>query len=474
MREPRQLRAVPPPVAGRVPPNDLDAEAAVLSAILLDAAAIDAVADMLKPEHFYSSANGRIYEAAVALSAAGSPIDITLVAAYLRDRERLPQCGGAAYLIQIADATPSVSHIEAHARVVIAKYRQRSLIASCQRIAAEGYGDVGELQAWIDGAESEVHAIARTSETVSMQPVSEVLTAAFTQITAAAERGDRIVGASTGFDRLDAMTGGFESGKLWIIAGRPGMGKTSLATCAAMNVAWPKEGQRPTLGVGIFSLEMTKIEMATRMACAEARVDLSKIRQGFLQPDDWRRLTEAASGISALPIHIDATEGLSPMALRSKVRRLRSEYARIGVSLALVVVDHVGLMRAELGPNASREQEVGECSRSLKELAKECDTTVLELVQLNRGLEARNVKNKRPAISDMRDSGRLEEDADTVLLVYRDEYYNPESTNAKGIAEVIIGKQRSGPTGKVLMRFSPSCTRFDNLAPNDYPEVTDE
>lgn len=469
------MRAVPPPVAGRVPPHDLDAECSCLSAIVLDGAALDVVADILRVEHFYSGANARIYEACLALAALGQPIDIVTVGAWLRDRETLGRTGGPAYLAQIANATPSVSHVEAYAKIIIAKWRQRSLIATSQRVAAEGYGDVGELQTWIDSAESEIHEIARASETTTMQPVGELVRGAFEAIKAAADRGDRLTGLSTGYERLDAKTGGLETGKLWVIAGRPAMGKTALATCMVLNAVWPKDDKTPaTVGAGIFSLEMTKLEMAKRMVCSEARVDLNKVRQGFLQPQDWQRLAGAAAAISNLPIYIDDTPGLSPMALRSKVRRLRSDFARRNIRLGVVVLDHVGLMRPELGPLFNREQEVGECSRTLKEIAKECELTVVELVQLNRGVEGRNVKDKRPSISDMRDSGRLEEDADTILLVYRDEYYNPDSTNAKGVAEIIVGKQRGGPTGKVLLRFNGSCTRFDNLAPGDYPEMVDD
>ncbi len=483
----------PPIVAGRVPPHDLDAEASVLSAVLLERDALDRVLEILKPEHFYSDANGRIFDAAQQLALTGTPVDITMVAAYLRDRERLAQVGGVAYLIQLADATPSVANVAAHARVVKEKWRVRQLIATCQRVAAEGYGDVGVVQEFIDGAEQSVYEIARTPESTSAQPLAQVLKAAFEQITAAAERGDRITGISTGYEKLDGKTAGLHDGDLTIVAARPGMGKTSFVLNLAVNVASPRtvsspgpgeeghgiERQEPGFGCAVFSLEMPREQLATRMVCSEGRVDLGKLRQGFLQPDDWRRLTEAASYLSSLPIWIDDTPALGILELRAKVRRIQAEYNRAATPtsaarrVGLVVVDYLQLMKGRDGVN-SREQEISEISRGLKGLAKELRVPVIALSQLNRAVETRNVKDKRPQLADLRESGAIEQDADTIVFIYRDEYYNAETTNAKGIAELIIAKQRNGPTGKVLVRFAASCTRFDNLAPGDYPDMVED
>ena len=483
----------PPIVAGRVPPHDLDAEAAVLSAVLLDRDALDRVLEFLRPEHFYSDANGRIFEAATALAQVGTPIDIVSVASWLRDRERLAQVGGASYLAQISDATPAVAHVAFHARVVREKWRVRQLIATCQRVAAEGYGDVGVAQEFIDGAEQAVYEIARTPESTSAQPLAQVLKAAFEQITAAAERGDRITGISTGFEKLDAKTAGLHDGDLMIVAARPGMGKTSFVLNLAVNVASPRtvsspgpgeegygiERQDPGYGCVVFSLEMPREQLATRMVCSEGRVDLGKLRQGYLQAEDWRRLTEAASYLSSLPIWIDDTPALGVLELRAKVRRIQAEYNRTATAttparrVGLVVVDYLQLMKGRDGV-ASREQEISEMSRGMKHLAKELRVPVIALSQLNRAVETRNTKDKRPQLSDLRESGAIEQDADTIIFIYRDEYYNAETTNAKGIAELIISKQRNGPTGKVLTRFTGSCTRFDNLAPGDYPEMVDE
>ncbi|MCC6557493.1 MAG: replicative DNA helicase [Polyangiaceae bacterium] len=491
-RGPRVQRLEPAAVAGRVPPHDLDAEAAVLSAILLSRDALDRVLEILKPEHFYSDANGRIYEASQELAVAGTPIDIISVASWLRDRERLAQIGGAAYLAQLADATPAVSHVTAHARVVYEKWRVRQLIATCQRVAAEGYGDIGVVQEFIDGAEQAIYELARTPQGTTTQPLAQVLKAAFEQITAAAERGDRITGISTGYERLDGKTAGLHDGDLMIVAARPGMGKTSFVLNLAVNVASPRavtspgpgeaghgvERHEPGFGVAVFSLEMPREQLATRMVCSEGRVDLGKLRQGFLQPDDWRRLTEAASYLSSLPIWIDDTPALGILELRAKVRRIQAEYDRAGGGgtgrrVGLVVVDYLQLMKGRDGVS-SREQEISEISRGMKQLAKELKVPVIALSQLNRAVETRTTKDKRPQLSDLRESGAIEQDADTIIFIYRDEYYNPETTNAKGIAELIIAKQRNGPTGKVLVRFASSCTRFDNLAVGDYPENADD
>ncbi|MCK6593124.1 MAG: replicative DNA helicase [Polyangiaceae bacterium] len=490
-RFPKRLE--PAIVAGRVPPHDLDAEAAVLSAIMLSRDALDRVLEILKPDHFYSEANGRIYMAAQELASQGTPIDITTVASWLRDREWLAQIGGPSYLAQIADATPAVGHVAAHANVVYEKWRVRQLIATCQRVAAEGYGDIGPTQDFIDGAEQAIYELARTAQTNSAQPLSQVLKAAFEQITAAAERGDRITGISTGYEKLDAKTAGLHDGDLTIVAARPGMGKTSFVLNLGVNVASPRsvaqpgpgesghgiERYEPGFGVCVFSLEMPREQLATRMVCSEGRVDLGKLRQGFLQPDDWRRLTEAASYLSSLPIWIDDTPALGILELRAKVRRIQAEYNRPATAtsperrVGLVVVDYLQLMKGRDGVN-SREQEISEISRGMKQLAKELRVPVIALSQLNRAVETRTTKDKRPQLSDLRESGAIEQDADTIVFIYRDEYYNPETTNAKGIAELIIAKQRNGPTGKVLVRFAASCTRFDNLAAGDYPEMLED
>lgn len=479
----------PPPVAGRVPPHDLDAEAAVLSAILLDRDALDRVLEILKPEHFYSQPNARIYQACQELAVATAPIDIVNVSTWLRDREWLVKCGGTAYLAELADATPAIGHVEAHAKTVHEKWRLRQIIATAQRVAAEGYGDVGEVQRFIDGVEQAVYDLARSSggRDESDVVLAEGLKQYFAKITEAAERGARIVGTPTGFDRFDDKTAGLHEGDLIIVAGRPGMGKSAYVMNLATNVASPREvtvpGQskptmEPGLGVCVFSLEMPREQLIGRMACSEARVDLGRVRTSTLQPEDWRRLIESSAYLSTLPIWIDDTPAITLLQLRAKVRRRMAQFNREATPtqpaqrIGLVVIDYLQLMKGRDGVN-SREQEISEISRGLKALAKELKVPVIALSQLNRAVETRSTKDKRPQLSDLRESGAIEQDADMIVFIYRPEYYDP-STDMKGIAELIIAKQRSGPTGKVKVRFNASYTRFDNLEPGDYPESRED
>ena len=493
------------PVAGRVPPHDLDAEGCVLSAILLSRDALDRVLEILKPDHFYSDANRFIFEAAIALTETSTPVDLQTVCSWLRDREKLARIGGPSYLAQLSDATPSVANVFAYATTVFEKWRLRQLIATCQRIAAEGYGDVGDVQTFIDGAEQAVYELAhggRASEDGGL--LRDHLQAAFSEIVEAAERGEQITGVSTGYKKLDSKTSGMHEGDLWIVAARPGMGKTSLAMNIAVNVGSPRPHQvystaaderqteihEATLGVVAFSCEMPGKQLATRTASTEGRVDLGLLRNGLLQVDDWRRLTTASAFLSPLPIWVETIPSLTVLKTRARVRRRQAEFNRPAVfatatdgktqrlirperRIGLVIVDYLQLMKGREGVN-SREQEISEISRGLKELSLELGVPVMALSQLNRAVETRSTKDKRPQLSDLRESGAIEQDADTIIFVYRDEYYNPETSNAKGIAELIIAKQRNGPTGKVLTRFTASCTRFDNLAPGDYQEEEDE
>ncbi len=472
--------------AGRVPPHDLDAEAAVLAAIMLSATALDSVLEILKPEHFYSDANGKIYEAAIALTLLKQPIDIVNIASWLRDREILNQIGGAAYLAQLSDATPAVAHVVSHATTIFEKWRLRHLIAVCQKVAAEGYGDVGPIQEFIDAAEQAIYDIAHMKHAKSgAKHVSIVLQDVFRAMTAAAENGSRIVGQSTGYAKFDQKTSGLHDGDLTIIAARPGVGKTSWVMNMVVNVASPqeyeKEGTKITRegdGVMVFSLEMPEQQLGSRMVCSEGRVDLGKLRNALLQPDDWRRMTEAASYLSALPIWIDDTPAISLLEIRAKVRRKQAEYNREATSsttarrVGLIVIDYLQLMKGRDGVN-SREQEVAEISRGLKALAKELGLPVIALSQLNRAVEQRG-KDKRPQLSDLRDSGSIEQDADMIVFIYRDEYYNPDTTTMKGVAELNIAKQRNGPTGKVMVKFTGAYTRFEDYPPGECPPETED
>ena len=437
---------------GKVPPNDLGAEASVLGGVLLSNDALDVVVELLTPDDFYSEANRHIYQAMIELARDGQPVDLVTLRARLESAGKLGATGGDDYLFSLTNTIPAVANIEAHARIVREKAVVRGMITACHEITSQGYADYGSLDQFLDQAEKSVFDVSKERIRHPYEHVGNVVTRAFEQITAAAERKEHVTGLATGFTELDRKTAGMHPGDLIIVAGRPSMGKTALALNVAVNAARSREG----IKVAIFSLEMPKEQLASRMLCSEARVDASLVRTGRLHRDDWPLLVRAAGEISELPLWIDDTPGLSMMELRAKARRLKVEK-----ELDLVIVDYLQLMRSG-SRSESREQEISEISRSLKALAKELSLPVMALSQLNRGVETRGTKDKRPQLSDLRESGAIEQDADTIIFVYRDEVYDRESKD-KGIAELIVGKQRQGPTGTVRCSFSHKHTRFDNL-----------
>lgn len=433
----------------------------MLGGILLDDQLFDRVNDIIEPDDFYSEANARIYEAMVELASKGSPIDSVTLRSRLESSGKLSAVGGDEYLIGLTDVIPALANITHHAEIVREKSTVRRLILACHEIAARGYGDYGEAERFLDEAESKIFAVARASGGTPYEPLRESLLRTFQDLMRAAERKQRVTGLSTGFERLDRMTSGMHPGDLIIIAGRPGMGKTSFALNVCIHAAAVKNEDGTPTTAAIFSLEMPKEQLARRMLTSEARVDAGKVRTGMLTRDDWTDLTAAAGQLSELPIYIDDKPGISVMELRGKARRLKAE-----AGLGLIVVDYLQLMRAS-GRVDSREQEISEISRSLKGLAKELSIPIIALSQLNRGVETRGTKDKRPQLSDLRESGAIEQDADTIIFIYREEVYNRDDPSAQGIAELIIGKQRNGPTGIVKCKFFREYTRFDNLAEHE-------
>jgi replicative DNA helicase len=479
-----------PLVEGRVPPHDLDAEAAVLSAVMNDKLSFDKVAEFLRPDHFYSEAHRRVFEACIDLSTRGTTPDIISVASWLRDRDRLAQVGGMAYMTTILNAAPGLANVVAYGRTIHEKYRIRQLILTCQRVTSQGFAGYGDARAFIDSAEQAVYEIARTQESSSVFALRDVMRETFKRIESANARGARITGTPTGFDRYDRITSGLHDGELTIVAARPGMGKTSLVLNIATNVASAQElvsakdpndrWMEPGSGVVVFSLEMPREQIVHRMLCSEARVEVGKVRTGMLTGGDWQKLTQAAGRLAGLNLWVDDTPALGLLDLRSKVRRLQAEFNRAanppsGAAatetknrIGLVVVDYLQLMRGREGA-ASREQEISEISRGLKQLAKELSLPVIALSQLNRAVETRGEKSKRPQLSDLRESGAIEQDADNICFIYRDDYYNKESAD-RCVAELIVAKQRNGPTDTVRVRFDAQYTRFDNLADGEYEE----
>jgi replicative DNA helicase len=450
------------------PPSDLEAEAAVLSACFLKPEDFDQVAEILEPRDFYSDANRLIWQAALDMALAGDPIDSVTLAGTLRDGGKLDKCGGTPYLVQLLNETPAVAHVLAHARRVKELARLRRAIALSQRFVAESY-QCEDVQEHLDRHEQELFNLSLTARSGEVEHIGDVNRSAMDSIVEASKRGGAVTGTSTGFRDLDEKTAGMHAGDLILLAARPGVGKTACALNIAVNVANSDIDQQ-ALAVAVFSMEMPKEQLSTRMMGAEARVNGHAIRSGQVNDEDWTRLTEASSDLGKRPIWIDDTPGLNLVQLRSKVRRIAT-LARRGVKgepteLGLIVIDYLQLMRS-LNPKASVEEQLGEISRSLKELAKELGVPILALSQLNRSVETRGTKDKRPLLSDLRSSGSLEQDADVVIFLYRDDYYFKDSQD-RGVAELIIAKQRSGPTGTVRLKYTAEYTRFDNLADDDH------
>jgi replicative DNA helicase len=443
-------------VEGRVPPHSLEAERAVLGGVMLQNSVIDTVLDIIVAEDFYSEGNGRIFDAMLELHRTSTPVDTVTLREHLNRANKLHSVGGDDYLLSLTDTIPTVENIKAHANIIKEKSLVRRMITACHGISARGYGDYGEAQVFLDIAEKSIFDVANVQTRSSVVHIRQVVHSAFEQISELAKAGKRIAGLPTGFTRLDQMTAGMHPGDLIIIAGRPGMGKTSFALNVGVNACHAARS-----AVAVFSLEMPKDQLVKRMLCSEARVDAGRLRTGQLAREDWPALAQAAGMLSDLPVYIDDTPGLTLMELRSKARRIASEQKQLG----LIIIDYLQLMRSGTKVD-SREQEISEISRSLKGLAKELSIPVIALSQLNRGVESRGNKDKRPQLSDLRESGAIEQDADTIWFVYRDEVYNKESLD-QGVAELIIGKQRSGPTGTARIRFFSQYTRFDNLADED-------
>ena len=428
----------------------------MLGGILLENQAMNIVVEALSTDDFYSEANAKIFEAMNELSRRGQPVDHVTLREALVHSGKLASVGGDEYLLSLSNTIPSVSNIQAHAQIIREKSVIRALILACHEVVSRGYGDYGPIDEYLDQSESAIFAVGRERARNPYEHVKDVVMRTFQEIHETANRGEAITGLPTGYKQLDKMTAGMHSGDLIIVAGRPGMGKTSFALNVAHH-ACHKSGSP----VAVFSLEMPKGQLVRRLLGSEARVDGNRIRTGQLHKDDWPKLADAAGTLSEMPIWIDDTPAISMIELRAKARRLKSE-----VGLGLIVVDYMQLMRSG-SRNDSREQEISEISRSLKALAKELEMPVMALSQLNRGVESRGTKDKRPQLSDLRESGAIEQDADTIWFIYRDEVYNQDSDD-RGIAEIIVGKQRSGPTGTCRVRFFNEYTRFDDLAESDY------
>ena len=434
----------------RVPPHSLEAEVSVLGACLLSRTAASEAGEILRAEDFYRNAHRVVFEGITGLISDGEPIDPVTLADWLDRRDRLDEVGGAAGIHDLTVAVPTAANAAYYARIVREKALLRRLIEAGTKVVALGYEASDDPDSVVDRAESLIFEVAQTGTTSEYSKLGELLNESFEQIEMLAERGSEVTGLATGFDDLDRLTAGLQPQNLIILAARPAMGKSSLVLGISHFVA--AKLNRPAI---LFSLEMSKLEIVNRLLSSEARIDSSRLRTGRLEDTDWRKLGDALGALSEAPLFIDDTPSISLMEIRAKCRRLKQRHG-----LDLVIVDYLQLMQSHRRVD-SRQQEVAEISRGLKMLAKELDVPVIALSQLSRQPESRT--DKRPQLADLRESGSIEQDADIVGFIYRDEVYDEDSPD-KGIAELIISKHRNGATGVVKLAFLNHLTKFANLA----------
>jgi len=445
-------------LVGKVPPQNIDAELSILGGILLDNDAINTVLEQLTPSDFYREQHRKIFNTMVNIAEKGEPVDLITLNDALKVTGVLDEVGGSAYIASLADGVPTAANIVYYAKIVKEKAILRGLISTATEIVTKGYQESTNVDDFLDYAETRIFEISENKVRPSFFEIKNIVKDSFKTIEELYGRKDMVTGVPTGFNDLDHMTSGFQRSDLIIIAGRPSMGKTAFCLNVALNsVKEEYEGRKP---VALFSLEMSKEQLVTRMLCSEARVDAGRLRGGFLAESDWPKLTRAAGVLSESPIFIDDTPAISVLEMRAKCRRLKADKG-----LGMIIVDYLQLMRGR-DAMKSREQEISEISRSLKALAKELHVPVIALSQLSRAVEQRG-GDKRPMLSDLRESGSIEQDADVVLFVFREEFYKRDDEELKGLAEIIIGKQRNGPVGMVKLSWMSEFTRFENLAERD-------
>lgn len=434
----------------RIPPQNIEAEQSVLGGVLLDNEALPAVLEILAGDEFYRAAHRTIFAAVIRLFERNEPCDLVTLTNILKSQKKLDEVGGAIYLVSLVESVPSAANVAHYARIVKEKSLARKLISRATEIVASGFDSSMLVDELLDQAEQAIFQVSEERINPSFLAIKDIVKQNIKTLEQLYDRREMVTGVPTGFTDLDSLTSGLQPSDLVIIAGRPSMGKTALALNIARNAAVDAE-----IPVGIFSLEMDRAQLGMRLLCSEARVDSQRMRRGFLSEQDWPRLTRAAGTVSEAAIYVDDSPTISALELRAKARRLKRDQ-----NLGLIIVDYLQLMRGTHRTD-SREQEISEISRSLKALAKELSLPVVALSQLNRRVEERH--NKRPQLADLRESGAIEQDADVIAFIYRDEVYNADSPD-QGLAEVIIGKQRNGPTGMAKLTFLSQYTRFENRA----------
>ena len=435
---------------GKVPPHDLEAEQAIIGSMLTDKDAVISSIEVLKEEDFYREDNRAIYSAILNLYNRSEPIDIITVKAELESMGKFEQVGGLEYLAELPEKVPTTANAEKYIKIVEEKSILRRLIKTANEIIELGYSPTEDVEDIMEGAEKKIFDIMQQKNQKSYTPIKDVLVESFTKLEELYNRKQHITGVPTGFSELDYKTAGLHGSDLILIAARPAMGKTAFALNIATNAS-----VRAKVPVAVFSLEMSKDQLVNRILCSEAMVDSNKVRTGKLEENDWTKLAESIGPLSEAEIYIDDTPGISVTEIRAKCRKLKLEK-----NIGMVVIDYLQLVQGSNKRNGSREQEISEISRSLKILAKELNVPVIALSQLSRAAEQR--PDHRPMLSDLRESGAIEQDADIVMFLYRDDYYN-EDSEKKDIAEVIIAKHRGGSTGTVELLWLGSYTKFVNL-----------
>ncbi|RSK29174.1 replicative DNA helicase [Bacillus sp. HMF5848] len=435
----------------RIPPHSVEAEQAVLGAIFLQPSSLSSAAELLEPDDFYRASHQKIYEAMLTLSEKGEPVDLITVTQELADLKLLEEVGGVSYLSELADSVPTAANIQYYSSIVEEKSILRRLIRTANNIVSDGYTREEDVQGLLSDAEKKILEVSQRKNSGAFKNIKDVLVETYDNIEALQNRKGDVTGIATGFRDLDRMTAGFQRNDLIIVAARPSVGKTAFSLNIAQNVA-TKTGEN----VAIFSLEMGAEQLVMRMLCAEGNINAQNLRTGALTPDDWRKLTMAMGNLSNAGIYIDDTPGVRVNEIRSKCRRLKQE-----AGLGMILIDYLQLIQGSgRSSKENRQQEVSEISRQLKSLARELQVPVIALSQLSRGVEQR--QDKRPMMSDIRESGSIEQDADIVAFLYRDDYYDKESEN-KNIIEIIIAKQRNGPVGTVELAFVKEYNKFVNL-----------
>lgn len=436
-----------------IPPQNLEAEQSLLGGLLVDPESMNKIVDMVVPDDFYKDAHGKIYDVMLDLYERNEAIDIITVSSLARDKGLVEKIGGITYLNSLVDLMPSAANIVHYAKMVREKALMRNLINAATLIIEKGHELDTNVDAYIDEAENLIFQVAENKFKPSFFSMKDIVMGNIQTIELLSQKKQSVIGVPTGFTELDRLTSGLQPSDLIIVAGRPSMGKTAFCLNIAQYVATIKENPIP---VGVFSMEMSKEQLVTRLLSSESEIDHSKLRAGMLSQGDWRRLSEAASKLIEATMFIDDSPSMSVLEVRARARRLKKEHG-----LGLLIVDYLQLMKGRTFIE-SRVQEISEISRSLKALAKELNIPVIAISQLSRAPEKRENEAKKPRLSDLRESGAIEQDADVILFIYRDEVYNKD-TDKKGTAEIIIGKQRNGPTDTVELAFIDKYTAFRNL-----------